>query len=192
MDQVVGTDVAVGVEDAIDARFWHQAVLERFRGQCASCGSEHKVTPRLVVAEHLGGKKTLANSTLWCRACEMVANTVPSKDKEDRRIVNIWVSSSLHERLQQSKELGRIESIGALVRQLISSYVKDTSRFDDLAQYQDTGSDVRLNVWVEHDLYRVFKETVDTQGLTVTSALKSLFCLYENETSPRFDAAKKE
>jgi hypothetical protein len=189
MDNSTVADEAVGLEEVLDVRFWHQAVLESFHGKCASCGSDHKVSPRLVISEALGGKKTLSNSTLWCRACEMVADTFPKKGEEDRRIVNIWVSRSLYDRLHRSKEAGHIASVGSLVRSLIEGYVSNEARYDDLAQYQDEGTDVRLNVWVDQALYGKFKDVTDRNGLTVTSALKSLFCMYESETSTRFDGA---
>ena len=173
------------VVEEIDVRYWHQGVLETYKGRCANCGSDHKVEPRLVVPQEVGGKRTLSNSTLLCRACELASGLATKEDNENRRIVNLWVSRRLYDRLHAQKDDGKITSMGSLVRFLMSQYVEDQSRYDDLAQYQDGGTDVRLNVWVDADLYVKFKAAVDEAGHTVTSTIKSLFCLYETDLSRR-------
>ena len=180
------------VDEEIDKRAWAQLVMEAARGLCANCGSEHKVSPRLIVPQDVGGKLTKANSVALCRACELASNLSPKRvGEEDRRLVNIWVSERLYKRLQDRKSEGQTQSMGALVRYLMSKYVAEQSRFDDLAQYQDQGADVRLNVWVDAPLYATFKTMVDGQNMTVTSALKSLFCMYEAEASPLVAAARR-
>lgn len=179
-------------DDELDTRFWAQTVLEAAKGACANCGSEHKTSPRLIVPEVVGGKRTLKNSVVLCRACELASGLAPKKiGEEGRRLVNIWVSDRLHKTLQERRDKGHTASMGALVRFLMSKYVAEQSRFDDLSQYQDSGADVRLNIWVDSDLYATFKTLVDRQGLTVTSALKSLFCMYETEASPLVEAARR-
>lgn len=180
------------VVDEIDKRAWTQTVLEATHGLCANCGSEHKVSPRLIVPQEAGGKLTLSNSVALCRACELASTTALKRVGEpNRRLVNIWVSDRLYKRLQASKETGQAQSMGALVRYLMSKYVAEQSRFDDLAQYQEQGADVRLNIWVDAPLYATFKALVDGQNMTVTSALKALFCMYEAEATPLFAAARR-
>lgn len=187
---MVPTGAPMTTEDPIDIRVWSQTVYDAAHGKCANCGSEHKTKPRLIVPEEAGGKLLLANSVLLCRACEMASSVVPRKIGEaGRRLVNIWVSDRLYKRLSERRDVGHTSSMGALVRYLMGRYVDDVSRFDDLASYQDAGSDVRLNIWVDSDLYATFKTLVDAQGLTVTSALKALFCMFEAEASPLVDAA---
>ena len=178
-------------DEELDRRFWTQTVLEAAKGLCANCGSEHKASPRLIVPEAVGGKRTLKNSVVLCRACELASGMAPKKiGEDDRRLVNIWVSDRLYQTLQKRKDEGHTASMGALVRFLMSQYVANQPRFDDINQYQDSGADVRLNVWVDADLYASFKTLVDRQGLTVTSALKSLFCMYEAEASPLFEGRR--
>lgn len=178
--------------DEIDRRAWAQTVHDAAHGQCANCGSEHKVSPRLIVPETAGGKLVLSNSVLLCRACELASNVTSKRvGDQGRRLVNIWVSDALYKRLQSRRDSGHATSMGALVRFLMGKYVSDQPRFDDLASYQDNGSDVRLNIWVDADLYATFKTLVDGQGMTVTSALKALFCMYEAEASPLVDAAAR-
>lgn len=173
------------MDDELDKRLWAEHVMEAAKGLCANCGSEHKVSPRLVVPEAVGGKRTLKNSVVLCRACELAAGMATKQVGESgRRLVNIWVSTRLYKSLQARRDKGNASSMGALVRFLMGKYVAEQSRFDDIGQYQDSGADVRLNIWVDSDLYATFKTLVDRQGLTVTSALKSLFCMYETEASP--------
>jgi hypothetical protein len=178
--------------EELDKRIWTTTVLDAAKGLCANCGSEHKVSPRLIVPEDVGGKRTLKNSVVLCRACELASSATPKKvGEQGRRLVNIWVSVRLYDRLQERKDKGHTGSMGALVRYLMSKYVAEQTRFDDIAQYQDNGADVRLNVWVDADLYATFKTLVDDAGLTVTSALKSLFCMYEAEATPLVEAARR-
>lgn len=191
-DHMVLTGVSVADNEEIDRRSWAMQVVEAAKGACANCGSEHKISPRLIVPEDAGGRLTLSNSVVLCRACELASSASPKRVGEvGRRLVNIWVSNRLYKSLQARRDEGHAASMGALVRFLMSKYVSEQSRFDDLAQYQDNGADVRLNVWVDADLYATFKTMVDRQGLTVTSALKSLCCMYETEASPLVDAARR-
>jgi hypothetical protein len=177
-------------DEPVDRRLWSQIVFDADHGRCANCGGEHKVKPRLIVPEEAGGKLILANSVLLCRACELASSVSPKKVGEHgKRLVNIWVSDRLYRKLQDRRDVGHASSMGALVRYMMGRYVSDAGRYDDLGSYQDSGSDVRLNIWVEADLYATFKTLVDAQGLTVTSALKALFCMYEAEASPLVDAA---
>lgn len=178
--------------EEVDVRHWAAAVSDAFQGKCANCGSEHKVSPRLVVPHESGGKRIISNSTLLCRACELASGVLPRRIGEsDRRLINIWVSDALNAKLRERRDQGKSQSIGSFVRYLMSKYVADQRRFDDLAQYQDSGTDVRLNVWVDSDLYSTFKTIVDAEGMTVTSALKSLFCMYEAEASPLVEASTR-
>lgn len=178
--------------DEIEQHLWSRTVLELSSGLCANCGSDHKVSPRLIVPQDVGGKLTKANSVVLCRACELASSATPKRMGEpDRRLVNIWVSRRLYDKLQEHRDSGRVESMGSLVRYLMSKYVADETRFDDLTQYQESGSDVRLNLWVDAHLYATFKTLVDGRGMTVTSALKALFCMYETEASPLVEAARR-
>lgn len=185
-----GSPVTTPEDPPLNRQMWPEIVFDAARGKCANCGGEHKLKPRLIVPEEAGGKLVLANSVLLCRACELASSVTPKRIAEsDKRLVNIWVSDRLYKRLQERRDVGHTSSMGALVRYLMGRYVADQSRFDDLASYQDAGSDVRLNLWVESDLYATFKTIVDSEGMTVTSALKALFCMFEAEASPLVDAA---
>jgi hypothetical protein len=99
------------------------------------------------------------------------------------RPINFWVSDKLYKSLQ-SNARGGFHSMAALVRYMMAKYVSDADRFDDLQQYQDEGSDVKVNVWVETDRYANFKQLVDSRGLTVTDAIKALIRMYEAESAP--------
>lgn len=192
VDCMVPTGAHMADIEELDRRAWAMTVLEAAKGLCANCGSEHKVSPRLIVPQDAGGKLTLSNSVVLCRACELASSAAPKKvGEQGRRLVNIWVSNRLYGRLQERRDAGHTESMGSLVRFLMSKYVADQTRFDDIGQYQDSGADVRLNVWVDADLYATFKTLVDRSGLTVTSALKSLFCMYEAEATPLVEAARR-
>lgn len=101
----------------------------------------------------------------------------------DQRLVNFWVSRRLFDRIQDGLQTYKaFNSMGSLVRYLISKYIEDESRFDDLELYQDEGADSKLNVWVERDRYDTFKILLDQRGMTVTDAIKSLIRMYEEQS----------
>lgn len=122
----------------------------------------------------------MPNFALLCRSCEMAADSVTSKHPDkDQRLINIWVSRPLYDRIQTSlgKKTG-FSSMGALVRYLITKYQEDPTRYDDLDMYQDEGSDAKINLWVNKEVYDKFKRSISAKGYTVTSTVKSLICMY--------------
>jgi hypothetical protein len=74
--------------------------------------------------------------------------------------------------------------MGALIRSLIEMYVENEDRFDDLEQYQDNGSDIKINIWIDIDVYSQFKEKVNARNMTVTDAIKSLVTVFEAQAWP--------
>ena len=111
------------------------------------------------------------------------------KVASDQRLVNFWVSrrlfDALHNSIKNHKDgVPGFRSMGALVRYLIFKYVEDEKRFDDLALYQDEGSDVKVNIWVGKALYSTFKGMLDARGMTVTDAVKSLIRMFEEGSEP--------
>jgi hypothetical protein len=124
-----------------------------------------------------------------CRACDLTMDltTRYTEPVQRKRPVNFWVSSALYKRLHDGSEKTSFRSMAGLIRFLMTKYVTDSSRFDDLLQYQDTGTDVKVNVWVEDDIYARFKTLADHNGLTVTSALKGLIGMFEAEASVLFE-----
>ena len=68
--------------------------------------------------------------------------------------------------------------MGSLVRYMMERVVTHPDLFEDLANYQDTGMDVKINVWVEPAMYESFKTVLANRRLTVTDAIKGLFAMY--------------
>ena len=157
-------------------------VRESGRDRCANCGGADRIRVRLIVPESVGGRVVPQNAVLLCRACEMAAESASPASTEDRRLVNFWVSQRLYDAVQKYVGSGRgFRSQGALVRYLITKFVTDADRFDDLPQYQDQGSEVKINVWVGRDIYSRFKVLVDRRGMTVTASLRALLRMYDVE-----------
>jgi hypothetical protein len=165
---------------------WERTVWQRYRSKCANCGTPNHLRVRLVVPAEAGGQQTESNGVLLCRSCEMASEAaLRGTTGSEQRLVNFWVSRRLFDRIQLGlKTYNAFNSMGALVRYLISKYIDDDAQFEDLNLFQDEGADVKLNVWVERDAYNVFKVLLDKRGMTVTDALKSLIVLYENDIEP--------
>lgn len=178
-------DAKAGTIEPVDFQ-WEQTVRERAKDRCDNCGGEDRTSAHMVVPAEAGGRRVPSNGILLCRPCEMAAGAVDKKTKSgERRILNFWVSRKLYDSLQTGMETRKgFSSVSALIRFLMSMYVSNEQRFDDLERYQDTGADVKINVWVDFSQYSSFKTLVDKNGLTVTDALKSLIMLYEQDGEP--------
>jgi hypothetical protein len=188
MDTVPGKREIEQVSGSKDERKeWARAVWKRCKDKCSNCGGNDRLALKMVVPIEAGGKYVVENGVLLCRACEMAADTAgkSSPNEPARRPLNFWVSRPLYLSIQEGiKTRNGVNSMGSLVRYLMSKYVTQADRFDDLAQYQDEGADVKINVWVEMDRYSTFKAMVDKRGMTVTDAVKGLIRMYESEAEP--------
>lgn len=166
---------------------WRSDVLDKYRNVCSGCGCPHYLEVSLIVPESAGGKYELDNGIVLCRTCEVVRHAVEygKYRNKGRRPISIWVSRALSESLRVCLESrDGFKSIGSLVRYMICCVVDSPGRFSDLANYQDKGSEVKLNIWVDNTVYESFKKIVSDMGLTVTDAIKGLILLYQNEIVP--------
>lgn len=159
-----------------DETVWRKAVLEHYRSRCSNCGGTERVTVLAHVPFEAGGTRAVSNGFTLCRTCELVTRSVQEGKSGDRRPINFWISRALDRSLSELVEGGKSQfrSIGSLVRSLIEVYLHDPERFDDLEFYQDAGSDVKVNAWVDAEQYDRFREVVLQQGLTMTDVLKAL------------------
>lgn len=163
---------------------WILEVFERYNNKCSNCGAEYSLHARMIVPEEAGGKYVVENGVVLCRVCEMAASaSLHAKTKgRERRPINVWISRALHGKLQNAlTERNGFSSMGSLVRSLMQMMVEEQGQFDDLSNYQDQGSDVKINVWVDTEVYDDFKKIVGDQNLTVTDAIKGLIMMYEGE-----------
>ena len=169
---------------------FEQALLERAKDVCSNCGSDHKVRARMIVPLEAGGKFSFDNGTTLCRACEMASSVVSrSPTGAAQRPVNFWVSRRMYDKV---KLLNGFNSTGSLVRFLMSKFVLHDDQFDDLNLWQEDGSDMKINVWVDRKIYAEFKTLVNDRGMTVTDSFKALIRMYEEEAEPLVQMKKKE
>ena len=165
---------------------WQSIVWDRAEHRCENCGNQDRLKILMIVPEIAGGHSTPSNAMVICRTCELAEelarrSTAPASGDMTRPI-NFWVSRQLYTRLHNglSDKYG-FKSVASLVRYLMSKFVADPDRFDDVGQYQEAGADVKVNVWVPRDVYARFKLLTEQNGITVTDALKGLIRMYEME-----------
>lgn len=167
-----------------DAQIWTDLVWEQHRHQCSNCGGADRLKLKMVVPLEAGGQYVVSNGVILCRTCEIAADSTRPMGNDPRRPINFWVSQGLYQSLKDNAKDSVFHSMASLVRYLMAKYVASEASFDDLEKYQaaaGTGSDVKINVWVERDMYAAFKDLVVKRGLTVTDALKALILMYEAE-----------
>lgn len=178
----------MSVEERTEAarRKWWKEVLHQYQNHCVNCGGTDRLKVHMVVPLEAGGRLEVENGTVLCRTCEMAKDAVEREARgSERRPVNFWVSRKLYTRIDEAlRTRNGFVSIGSLVRYLMTKYVTDPERFDDIERYQDFGAaEVKLNVWVDTDTYETFREVLGQQRTTVTDALKALILLYDEETT---------
>lgn len=182
-DRVGATTTAE--QQVITRSKWERMVLLQHRNLCVNCGGNDRLRVHMVVPEEAGGRLVDENGIVLCRTCEMAKEAVErGAHGADRRLINFWVSRRFHTRIEESLRLRNgFVSLGNLVRYLMTKFVGDPERFDDIERYQDFGgADVKLNVWVEPDTYEGFKTLLEQRRMTVTDAVKALLQLYDEET----------
>jgi hypothetical protein len=160
-------------------QIWTSAVWDRHDNKCASCGGEDRLRLRMVVPLEAGGQYVASNGVILCRPCEIASDTNRVAADDPKRLINFWVHRDLHQALQDRAKDTNLKSMASLVRYLMTKYVEDPTRFDDLAQYQnDPDSDIKINLWVDKAMYATFKSQVNQASLSVTDAVKGLIKMY--------------
>jgi hypothetical protein len=164
-----------------DKQHWNQLVREAAKDRCGNCGGDDRTRTRMIIPVEAGGRYVVSNGILLCRPCELTLDAMEQgkRREQDRRILNFWVSRKLYDRIQRIIEARNgFNSVSALVRYSMSKYIVDEARFDDLEQHQDSGTDVKINVWVDIGTYSTYKRLVDKRGMTVTDSVKSLLLIH--------------
>lgn len=167
---------------------WFRAVWEHYGGKCGNCGTDQNVAVRMVVPVAAGGLWVLTNGVTICRTCE-VAQTAVRKAEETgvtpKRPICVWISRKLYDSLQSSlSKKNGFNSMAGLTRYMMKLVVEHPARFSDLDNYQDRGSDLKVNLWVDAADYERFKGVLADRNLTVTDGIKGLMLLYTTEGAP--------
>lgn len=169
--------IDVGGSHVLSHDEWKEAVLARDQNRCVSCLGGGKVVVCYIVPPEAGGKPRVSNGATVCRDCRIAAEgtrVLPQKI-DNKTPINFLISSKLHETVDKFVHNGsNFGSISALVRRMISSFITDPGLYEDIKQWQDEGSDVKVNGWVDGNQYGLFKMMCKERGLSYTDALKSL------------------
>lgn len=159
---------------------FQRMLLAKSGGKCSNCGSRDRVRVRLVVPEEAGGVFIETNGVVLCRTCDMARDSVPgAAGQENHFVVSIWMSQRLRARIESIIENKKsFRSWSSLSRYLISKFVSDEHRFDDLEQYQDGPSETKVTIRVDKSIYGSFAAILKRRGTTVTDSLKALYLMY--------------
>lgn len=156
---------------------WKAKVLERDANSCVNCSSEDKVAACFVVPVEVGGNLRVSNGVTVCRECRIAAESsrVLPQRIDNKTPINFLISDGLHKVVNQYVHNGsKFGSVSALMRSMISSYITQPELYEDLQSWQDAGSDVKVNGWVDGLQYQIFKGMCKSKGISYTDALKGL------------------
>ena len=156
---------------------WKESVLKRDNGRCVNCERKSHISACFVIPPEAGGRIRTENGVTLCRECRVAADgarVLPVRI-DNKTPINFLMSRRLHDAVDRyAKNGSKFGSISALVRRQITSFIVDPELYEDIRQWQDDGSDVKVNGWVDGDQYEVFKRMCQERGLTYTDALKAL------------------
>lgn len=159
---------------------WKDRVLERDGYKCVNCERTGRVAACFIVPPEGGGKLRTSNGATVCRECRIAsesARVLPTRI-ENKTPLNFFVGRELHATLKSYVHNGsKFGSVSALVRRMVFSFITESELYEDLAQWQDDGSDVKINGWIDGSQYEVFKSMCQERSLTYTDALKGLLLL---------------
>lgn len=156
---------------------WKDAVLEKDGSRCVNCEKTRQVAACFVVPPEAGGILRPTNGVTLCRECRIAADgarTLPQRI-DNKTPINFLISKELHDIVDHFARKGsKFGSVSALVRKMISSFITSPELYEDMGLWQDDGSDLKVNGWVDGNQYEVFKRMCQDRGFTYTNALKSL------------------
>ena len=176
------------MSDVSSLRDWKQKVLERDENACLNCSSRSKVAVCFIIPPEVGGHLRIGNGVTVCRECRLKAESarVLPQRIDNKTPVNFLMSKALHQYIHQYVHNGsRFGTVSALMRTMISSFITQPEMYEDLQVWQDAGSDVKVNGWVDGAQYEVFKGMCRDKGLSYTDALKGLLLVAVDGYEPK-------
>lgn len=156
---------------------WKAEVLERDQNSCVNCGGLDKVAACFVIPVEVGGNLRVSNGVTVCRECRIAAESsrVLPQRIDNKTPINFLISKGLHGIVTMYVKNGsKFGSVSALMRSMISSYITQPELYEDLQSWQDQGSAVKVNGWVDGMQYQIFKGMCKNKGISYTDALKGL------------------
>jgi len=156
---------------------WKTKVLERDGHACVNCSGTEKVAACFVIPVEVGGNVRPSNGVTVCRECRIAAESsrILPQRIDNKTPINFLISDSLHKTVNKYVHNGsKFGSVSALMRSMISSFITQPELYEDLQSWQDDGSDVKVNGWVDGLQYQIFKGMCRNKGISYTDALKAL------------------
>lgn len=167
-----------------DLTEWKKSVLDRDGNRCINCESARHVAASFVIPPEAGGRIKPGNGVSLCRECRIAAegHRVLPQRIDNKTPINFLVSKKLHEAVEDFvHHQSNFGNISALIRHMISAFITSPEIFVDLDMWQDDGSDIKVNGWVDGVQYDCFKRLCYERGLSFTTAFKGLLLVAIND-----------
>jgi hypothetical protein len=155
---------------------WRRAVLERDNHQCVNCTRKLNVAASFIIPPEVGGKLVVSNGATICRNCSVAADsarTLPHKIN-DKTAVNFYISRQLYDRVNEFAKSTKFGNISALIRHMVDRFLIEPERFSGLENWQDNGTGVKINSWIDGGQYNRFKAQCTLMNQTFTNVFKGL------------------
>lgn len=159
---------------------WVTEVFQRFNNKCGNCGATERLTVRMIVPLEVGGQEVATNGVLLCRICDIVSGLTPKPGAVSfSRPFNFYVSQSLFEFITERGKVNR--GVADFLRQMIDTYLGDPLRYDDILQYQDSDSAVKINFHLPSEQFDRLRAHAVAMGSNVTEVLRGLLLWLQDQ-----------
>lgn len=176
MTSVVNNPRVGHMSDVSSFSEWKSCVVSRDGGLCVNCESTELVSACLVVPYEVGGKLRTSNGVTLCRECRksLYSSRVSTGRIDNKTSINFLISNRLHKDIVNFTRDSKFGNVSSLLRAMIDSFISDPDAYEDISSWQDHGSEVKINVWVDGSKYNKFRNICKDRGISYTDALKAL------------------
>ena len=158
---------------------WKREVLARDNNTCVNCDRARHTAACFIVPPEVGGRIRPSNGVTVCRDCRILAegSRVLPQRIDNKTAINFLISPMLHKSVEEYAGKSNFGNISSLVRHMISAFITSPELFDDISLYQDDGSSIKINGWVDGNSYDVFKRMCGERNISFTDCFKALLMM---------------
>jgi hypothetical protein len=159
---------------------WKKDVLAVSNSKCVNCERKSNVGVFFIVPPEAGGRIRTPNGVALCRDCRIAVENhrvLPGKIS-NKTPVNFLISRSLHDRtVEFVQKPGGVGTVSCLIRNMISTFISSPEQFEDIAMFQDNGSEIKINIWATGDDFSKLRSMCQEREMSITNVLKALLLM---------------
>jgi Arc/MetJ-type ribon-helix-helix transcriptional regulator len=174
--------------EGFDLAAWRREVTAARGTICQNCGASGG-TAGFIIPPSCRGVVSVSNAIILCGRCWRLYDVsragASQKDAAGRSMMSVYLSEALHRRVLASVGAEKpFQSLSSLIRYVVSRYVMDEERFEDLPLYQDEGNDILIRTRFDPERFHTFKQLCDRRGMSMSDAVRSMLVMVTEHEFP--------